>query len=123
MASFSSILSDIGNAFKRIFGVGVAIATAAEPFVDTLFPGISTLFNGIVAEVSKVEAAAVTAGAQNGTGAQKLAAVTAAVEGAFNTYAAQNGLAVPSATVIENAVNGVVAFLNALPAVTTAAKS
>src|ERR1700748_1786907 len=98
MASFNSILSDIGHAFKKIFSVGVAVATAAEPFVDTIFPGVGTLFNGIVAEVSKVEAAAVAAGAQNGTGAQKLAAVTAAVEGAFNTYAQQNGLATPDAS-------------------------
>jgi hypothetical protein len=69
-----------------------------------------------VAEVTKAEAEALAAGAQNGTGPQKLAAVTAAVEGAFNTYAQTNGLAVPDAKVIENAVNGVVAFLNALPA-------
>jgi|HubBroStandDraft_5_1064220.scaffolds.fasta_scaffold450484_1 hypothetical protein len=123
MASFTSILSDIGNAFKKIFSVGVAVATAAEPFVDTLFPGVSALFNAVAAEAAKIEASAVAAGAQSGTGAQKLAAVTAAVEGAFNTYAQQNGLALPSTTVVENAVNGVVAFLNALPAVTTAAKS
>ncbi len=121
--AFHSVLSDIGNAFKKVFAVGVTVATAAEPFVDTLFPGVGPLFNAVVSEVAKAEAEAVAAGAQNGTGTQKLAAVTAAVEGAFNTYAQKNGLATPDAKTIENAVNGVVAFLNALPAATAAAKA
>ena len=64
MASFSSILSDIGNAIQKDFFRSRRgnRTTAAGPFVDTLFSGIFyNLFNSIVAEVSKVEAAAVLA--------------------------------------------------------------
>jgi hypothetical protein len=121
MSNFHSVLSDVGSALKRVFNVGVNVATAAEPFVDVLFPGVAPLFNAIVAEVTKAEAEAMAAGAQNGTGPQKLAAVTAAVEGAFNNYAKTNNLATPDAKVVENAVNAVVAFLNALPAPATPA--
>ena len=113
MASFKSILSDIGNGLKRFFTGAVAVATAAEPFVDTLFQGpISSLYNAVLAEVGKAEAAAVAAGAQNGTGAQKLALVVQAIVAQFPQYTPEQ------LTVI---INGVVAGLNAIPAATTPA--
>jgi hypothetical protein len=116
MASFTSVLSDIGSALKKFFTAAVPVATAAEPFVAAVFPGIAPLFNAVVAEVGKAEAAAAAAGAQNGTGTQKLAMVLASVESSFNAYAAQNGFVAPSADQIESAVNAAVAFMNALPA-------
>ena len=79
MASFASVLSDVGNALKKFFGVAVTVATAVEPFVDALLPGIGTLYNAVLAEVAKAETAAIAAGAQSGTGAQKLALVIAAI--------------------------------------------
>ena len=109
MASFTSILSDIGNGLKRFFGVAVTVATAAEPFVDALFPGIGTLYNAVLVEVAKAEAAAVAAGQQNGTGAQKLALVVQAVAAQFPQYTPAQ------LTII---INGVVAGLNAIPAAT-----
>lgn len=116
MASFTSILSDIGNGFKKFFSIVVGAAVVAEPIVDTLFPGIAALYNTTVAAVANAEAAAVAASQQNGTGPQKLALVVTAVESAFNTYASANGLAAPTVATIENYVNAVVASLNAIPA-------
>ncbi len=116
MASFTSILSDVGNALKKFFGGAVKVATAAEPFVDALFPGVALLYNSVLAEVGKAETAAIAAGQQNGTGAQKLALVVQAVAQQFPQYT-------PSQ--LEIIINGVVAGLNAIPAATapaTAAK-
>lgn len=109
MASFTSILSDIGNGLKKFFGVAVSVATAAEPFVDQLLPGIAPLYNSVLAEVAKAEAAAIAAGSQTGTGAQKLALVVQAVAAAFPQYTPAQ------LTII---INGVVAGLNAIPATT-----
>jgi hypothetical protein len=117
MASFTSILSDIGNGLKKFFGIAVAVATDAEPLVAALFPGISVLFNSVVSQVGQAEALAVAAGQQNGTGTQKLALVLQSVEASFNDYAKTAGLATPSAAQIEAAVNAAVDFLNAIPAV------
>lgn len=118
--SFTSVLSDIGHGLKVFFTGAVTVATAAEPFIDVVFPGVSTLFNGIVTAVGTTEAAALAAGAQNGTGAQKLAAVVTAVEGNVNAYLLANGIKTPATTAqIETIVNGIVAALNALPGNTT----
>jgi hypothetical protein len=117
MASFTSILSDIGTGLKKFFSVVVGAAAVAEPIVDTIFPGLAALYNTTVAAVANAEAAAIAAGQQNGTGPQKLSLVVAAIESSFNTYASSNGLAAPSTAVIENYVNAVVASINAIPAV------
>ena len=86
MASFKSILSEVGTGLKKFFSVAVTEATAVEPFVDALFPGVAPLYNTVLAEVAKAESAAVAAGAQNGTGAQKLALVVQAVAAQFPQY-------------------------------------
>ena len=106
MASFTSILSGIGQALKTFFTGAVKVATAAEPFVDALFPGIAPLYNTVLAEVGKAEAAAIAAGAQTGTGAQKLALVVQAVAQAFPQYTPEQ---------LTTIINGVVAGLNAIP--------
>lgn len=116
MASFKTILSDIGNGLKKFFNVADGIAKAAEPIVDVAFPGIAILYNTTVTEVGNAEAAAIAAGAQSGSGAQKLAAVVAAVTPYFTQYSSQNGLPAPTSAVITNYVNAVVASLNAIPA-------
>lgn len=117
MASFTSILSDIGNGLKKFFTGAVHVAEAAEPLIAVFFPGISPLFNSVVTEVGKAEALAAAAGAQQGTGTQKLSLVLSSVEDSFNRYAAANGLVAPNAAQIEAAVNAAVAFLNAIPSV------
>jgi hypothetical protein len=112
MASFKSILSDVGNGLKKFFGIAVQVGTAVEPFVDALFPGVATLYNTVLAEVGKAEAAAVAAGQQNGTGAQKLALVVQAVAAQFPQYTPAQ---------LTTIINGAVAGLNTIPATTTPA--
>lgn len=122
VASFTSILSDIGNGLKKAFTVLTGVAQAAEPFVDlatAAMPGVPALYNATVSAAITAEAAAVTAGAQTGTGAQKLAFVVASITSSFNAYATANGLATPTQTTIEAYVNAVVASLNAIPASAT----
>ena len=109
MASFKSILSEVGTGLKKFFSVAVTEATAVEPFVDALFPGVAPLYNTGLAEVAKAESAAVAAGAQNGTGAQKLALVVQAVAAQFPQYTPAQ---------LTTVINGVVAGLNAMPAPT-----
>jgi hypothetical protein len=115
MASFKSILSDVGNGLKKFFGVSVTVAQDVEPLVDIVFPGIAGLYNATVAEAVKAEALAVAAGTQSGTGAQKLALVVAAVTPSVIAYAAANGLPAPTSSVITNWINAIVASLNSIP--------
>jgi hypothetical protein len=117
MASIGSVLGDIGKGLKKFFGVAVVVAVDAEPFVDTVFPGAAVFFNAAANAAAKAEGLAAAAGAQSGTGAQKLALVVASLETSVAEYEAASGLKTPMTQAqIESAVNGVVAFLNALPA-------
>ena len=119
--SFTSILSDIGNGLKKFFSAVVPFAEAAEPIVAVAFPGISALYTATVTEVANAENAAIAAGAQNGTGTQKLAAVVAAITPTFAAYAAANGMPAPTTATITTWTNAIVASLNAIPAATTTA--
>lgn len=120
MASFSTILSDIGHGLKLFFTGAVTVAKAAEPVVDILFPGVSVLYNTTVNAVAAAESAAIAAGSQNGTGVQKLAMVVASVENDFAAYAKANNITYDT-THITAWVNAVVASLNAIPASVTGA--
>lgn len=120
--SFSSILQTIGKDVKEVFAwigsaQGQKVITVAEAGLETVAPqltGLITLANAGLTEVVKVEALAAGAAQQNGSGAQKLTAVVAAVTPTILAYAKQNGLAQPTETEIQNAVNGLVAFANAI---------
>ena len=114
MASFKSILSAIGHGLKVFFTGAVSVAVKAEPFVDIIFPGVAVLYNATVNAVAAAESHAIAAGAQNGTGAQKLAFVVQAIEGDFAAYAKSNGITYDPSHV-EAWVNAVVAGLNAIP--------
>lgn len=114
MASFTSILSAIGHGLKVFFTGAVNVAVKAEPFIDIIFPGIGVLYNATVNAVAAAESHAIAAGAQNGTGAQKLAFVVQAIESDFATYAKANGITYDPSH-IEAWVNSVVAGLNAIP--------
>lgn len=118
MASFNSVLSSIGHGLKVFFTGAVKVAVAAEPFVEAVFPAVGPLFTAITTAVATAEGNAIAAGAQGGSGAQKLALVVASVTKDFAAYETANGIAVPHTQVqIEAAVNGVVAFLNNLQGV------
>lgn len=119
--SFKSVLETIGADVKKVFAyVGSsqaqAVITAGEGVAETIFPqitGIVNLANTYINEALKTEALAAGAAQQNGTGVQKLAAVTSAVTPAVLAYAKEAGLAIPTATEIQNAANSIVGFLNA----------
>ena len=117
MAS-KSILGDIGNGLKKFFGIVIGAAKVAQPIVAVLFPGVSSLYSVIVNEVANVETAAVAAGMQSGSGAQKLAAVLASPAVQAEFAAIEKALGVPTLSVEEQTafINAVVASLNALPA-------
>jgi hypothetical protein len=114
MASFETVLSHIGHGLKIFFTDATKVAEVAEPIVDIMFPGIAALYNTTVTAASNAEIAAIAAGAQNGTGAQKLAMVVAAITPAFTQYATANNIPV-NTTAITAYANAVVATLNALP--------
>jgi hypothetical protein len=121
--SFMSILSDIGSGLKKFFEKAIPVAEAVEPIVAVAFPGISVLYTATVTEIANAETAAIAAGAQSGTGAQKLAAVVAAITPTFTAYASAQGLPAPTTTTITNWVNAAVASLNAIPATTATTTS
>lgn len=124
MASFKSVLEAIGSDVKKVFAwvgspAGQATLAAGEATAEAIYPpatGLINLANTYITEAIKTEALAAGAAAQNGTGAQKLAAVTASVTPAVLQYAQQAGLPTPTAAQIQTAANGIVAFLNAFSA-------
>jgi hypothetical protein len=119
MASFTSILDAIGHVFLNIFKVALPVATAAEPFLAVAFPGVSVLYNMTVSLVTAAESAAAAAGAQSGTGPQKLALVLAALQPYATQEAAGLGIAPPTVAQTTAYINAVVAGLNAFAALTT----
>lgn len=122
--SLSTILSDIGKGLKTFFTDAEKVAIVAEPFIDIAFPGIATLYNTTVTAVGNAETAAVAAGNQSGSGAQKLSYVVGAIGADFNTYWASIGnTSSPTTAQIEAWVNAVVASLNAIPASSSSSNS
>jgi hypothetical protein len=116
MASFKSILEDIGHGLATFFKDAVPAAEVAEPVIDLLFPGLALIYNSAVAAAVKAEAVAISASQQNGTGAQKFSLALSEVEPIFTQwYQSQYG-STPTLTTIENWLNAVVATLNAIPA-------
>jgi hypothetical protein len=119
---FKSVLSTFGGDIKKVFewvgsAKGQAVVASGEAVVEVVDPGLTgiiNLANTYITEALKTEALAAGAAVQNGTGTQKLAAVTAAVTPSVLAYAKSAGLAVPTATEIQSAANGIVSFLNAL---------
>lgn len=118
MANINTILSEVGHAFEVFFTGATKVAQVAEPIVDVAFPGIASLYNLTVTAAINAENAAIAAGAQSGSGAQKLALVVASIESDYADYAKSAGISATPADVTAWA-NAVVATLNAIPASTT----
>ncbi len=122
--SFKTVLEAIGHDVKSVFdwigsakgeaviATGEAVALAINPAAG----GLIAVANSTLTEIVKVEALAAGAGAQNGTGVQKLTAVVAAATPEILSYAEKNKFPVPTADKIQAAVNALVAFANALEA-------
>jgi len=124
-----SILSSIGSETKKVFEwigspKGQAVITTGEGLVEDVDPpltGLINLANLGLAEIVKVEALAAGASQQTGSGPLKLIAVTEALTPQILDYAQKNGLSTPTSAQIQAAINGLVAFGNALEAAPAAA--
>lgn len=112
-----TFLQHVGNFFKTVFADVAHAGEALEPVVDTAFPGIGSLYNATVQAVATAETAATAAGSATGSGANKLAAVTAAIEPIAIAYLKEQGIHANSSQ-IKAWTTAVVATLNALPAPT-----
>lgn len=120
MASFKSLLSDVGHGLKWFFEHIIPGAVAAEPLVDAVFPGVGQLFNVVVNAVAGAEGIAIAAGKQSGTGTQKLALVLGDpnFQAEIASIEKTLGVTVDQSKQTE-IVNAIVALLNAIPASNT----
>lgn len=124
--SIASFLQEVGADFKN--GLAkidpfvkkvVAIANVAEPIIADLDPAIGAIFGTTVATIASIEQKAVAAGNVTGTGPQKLAEATTILSPVITQAFTAAGKASDAATVTKY-INGVVAFLNGIPASGTA---
>lgn len=96
MASKPSILSDIGNFFKKVFTSPITkdIENSVEAFALSplaalvLSPAGATLLANSVTALENAEMASITAGAQSGSGPTKAAMVIQQLEASYNAFAA-----------------------------------
>lgn len=106
-----SFLQHLGSTLKKILGIGVKVATVAEPIVDIAFPAVAPLYNSAIGLAAAAEGIA----PGPGTGAQKLAQVLASIEPEIAAWAKQNNITWDQAA-IEKWLSAVVDSLNLIPA-------
>lgn len=88
----SSVLSKIGGFFKKVFTDVDKVAVAVEPEINLAFPGISTLYDTTVAELSNV--------LTDTSDETSLTQVAATIAADFQKYANQVGIPEPSSAQI-----------------------
>lgn len=130
-----TFLDRIGHAFKAVFGFlgspqGQSLIVAGEtaatiaggiaaPEALPAIQGVEGLINAGLRSALATEALAAAAGTQQGTGAQKLAAVTATIAPNVQSFLAAIGVkdttSEQSQTIATVVANSLVAILNALP--------
>jgi hypothetical protein len=113
----TTFLQHLGSFFKNLLHIGVEVATVAEPFVAVAFPEVTPIYNSAIGLATAAEA---TAASATGTGAQKLASVTATLVPQVQAWAKANGIVWDEAA-ITKWTSAVVDTLNLIPAPTTAA--
>jgi hypothetical protein len=113
---FVAFLETVGHDFKVGLTKVIPIAATAGEVAARIFlpPGASNLFNQTVAAVVTAEQNAAAIRQQNGTGAQKLAAVVSLMGGLIKQALADMGKQSDDAAV-EKYVSAVVTVLNAVP--------
>jgi hypothetical protein len=126
--TFTGVLSAIGKDFEKGLAWAVKYAVPVEKLVALVFPAAApaaatladatTLIQNAVLEVEQKYAAA---GAQSGTGMQKLAEVMTLAGAAVTSLLTQAGVE-SSTAYVQSLVSAVVAILNvqAMPATATA---
>jgi hypothetical protein len=115
MAGFKSVLSSIGHFLAKVFNP--TVITSAATVADILLPQFSALINKTATAVINAEVAAIAAGQQSGSGAQKSALVIAQIEKDYENFAAANNIPVIPDNV-KKYVDAIVAALNSFPAPT-----
>ena len=120
----TSLLQKVGSDVRKVFewlgsAKGQGVIAAGEAVAVGVYPpasGIIAIANTGLTEIIKMEAMAVAAGQQNGSGVTKSAAVLQTLTPEILAYAEANKLPTPTADKIQAAANSLVAFLNALAA-------
>lgn len=120
----TSLLQKVGSDVRKVFewlgsAKGQGVIAAGEAVAVGVYPpasGIIAIANTGLTEIIKMEAMAVAAGQQNGSGVTKSAAVLQTLTPEILAYAEANKLPTPTAEKIQAASNSLVAFLNALSA-------
>ena len=113
---FLSFLEAAGRDFKKRLDVILPIAeTAGEAAVAMFIPALGPIFNNTVHAVVVAEQAAAAAGKQNGSGAQKAAAVIGLIGPLIKVALEDAGKAADDAAV-QRYLDAVVTILNIIPA-------
>ncbi len=129
--TFIGVLEAIGKGFEKGLKWAVEYAVPIEKLVGLLFPAAAPVVNEVADATSLIQSAVMlveqkyaAAGAQNGTGAQKLAEVLELTTQSVTSLLAKAGINAKSAY-ISSLVSAVVAILNVqnMPASGTAAAS
>src|SRR5690242_3324718 len=132
---FKSFLSGVAHDAGKVFnflgsaqgkatvaaveGTAATITTAINPHAGSELQNVSALINQGLREVVSVESIAAQAGKQDGTGAQKAAAVTQALAPNIAALLKSLGVAQPTADQVQKVgqavATGIVGILNELP--------
>lgn len=120
--SFSSVLQSIGKDFAKGLKFAVTYAVPAEKLVALLFPATAPALGAVTSATTLIQNAVLlveqkyaAGGAQDGTGAQKLAEVVTLTGDAVTNLLGKSGITV-TPDYIEKLVGAVVAILNVQPA-------
>ena len=123
--SFLGVLETIGKDFAKGLKFALNYAIPVESLVSLLFPAAAPAMAAAVDATTLIQNAVLAveqkfsaAGAQKGTGPQKLAEVLTLAEGAVVALLSHAGINA-SSEYITSLVNAVVAILNAQPAPTS----
>lgn len=117
-SKFVSLLTHIGQAFKKGIDAVLPFAKAASVGISIVNPGIGAALQTTINVVSATEQKFAAMGSQSGSGAQKLAEATTILEPALTQIFAANGITVDTSH-IQAYINATVALLNSLPAPTS----
>jgi hypothetical protein len=116
--TFLGVLEAIGKGFEKGLLWAITYAVPVEKLVATLFPPAAPIAMGIADATSLLQTAVLmveqkyaAAGAQSGTGAQKLADVMLLVGPVVTKLLTQAGIAA-STSYVQSLVSAVVAILN-----------
>lgn len=127
--SFLNVLEEVGKDFEKGLKWAVEYAVPVEKLVGLLFPQAAPAVNAVADATSLIQGAVLlveqkyaASGAQNGTGAQKLAEVMLLAGSAVTTLLQQAGILADN-SYIESLVSAVVGILKvqAMPATKAAA--